>query len=66
MYCLKCRRLNKTENITTAMSKNGRLMRCGQCVTCGKTKTQFIKRVATGESFLNTLENKLPFKMHLP
>ena len=47
MYCLKCRR--ETENITTATSKNGRLMRRGQCVTCGKkTKTQFIKRDATG------------------
>ena len=41
-------------------------MRRGQCVTCGQTKTQFIKRDATGGSFLNTLVNKLPFKMHLP
>ena len=31
-----------------------------------KTKTQFVKRDATGESFLNTLVNKLPFEMHLP
>ena len=31
-----------------------------------KTKTQFMKRDATGGSFLNTLENKLPFEMHLP
>ena len=31
-----------------------------------KTKTQFIKRDATGGSFLNTLVNKLPFEMHLP
>ena len=30
-----------------------------------KTKTQFIKRDATGGSFLNTLANKLPFEMHL-
>ena len=67
MYCLKCRRVTETENITTAThKKNGRLMRRGQCVTCGKTKTQFIKRDATGESFLNTLVNKLPFEMHLP
>ena len=41
-------------------------MRRGQCVTCGKTKTQFIKRDATGGSFLNTLVNKLPFEMHFP
>ena len=31
-----------------------------------KIKTQFIKNDATGESFLNTLVNKLPFEMHLP
>ena len=30
-----------------------------------KTKTQFIKRDATGGSFLNTLVNKLSFEMHL-
>ena len=30
------------------------------------TKTQFIKRDATGGSILNTLVNKLPFEMHLP
>ena len=66
MYCLKCGRITETENIATATSKNGRLMRHGQCVTCGKTKTQFIKRDATGGSFLNTLVNKLPFEMHLP
>ena len=66
MYCLKCRRVTETENVTTATSKTGRLMRRGQCVTCGKTKTQFIKRDTTGGSFLNTLVNKLPFEMHLP
>ena len=65
MYCLKCRRVTETENIATATSKNGRLMRRGQCVTCGKTKNQFIKSDATGRSFLNTLVNKLTFGMHL-
>ena len=40
-------------------------MRYGQCITCGN-KTQCIKSDATGESFLNTLVNKLLFKMHLP
>ena len=30
MYCLKCRRVTETENITTSTSKNGRLMRRGQ------------------------------------
>ena len=38
MYCLKCRRLTETENVTTAMSKNGRLMRRGQCIICGKLR----------------------------
>ena len=65
MYCLKCRCVTETENIATATSKNGRLMRRDQCITCVKTKTQFIKRDATGGSFLNTLVNKLPFEMHL-
>ena len=31
-----------------------------------QNKTQFVKRDATGGSFLNTLVNKLPFEMHLP
>ena len=52
MYCLKCRHVTQTENITTATSKNGRLMRRGQGVA--------------GGSFLNTFVNRLPFEMHLP
>ena len=66
MYCLKCRRITETENITTAVSKNSRLMRRGQCVACGKIKCQFVKKEVAGGSFLNSLENKLPFEMHLP
>ena len=62
MYCLKCRRV--TKNICYV--QNGRLMRRRQCITCGNTKTQFIKNDATGGSFLSTLVNKLPFEMHLP
>ena len=31
-----------------------------------KTKTQFVRKRAAGGCFLNTLVNKLPFKMHLP
>ena len=65
MYCLKCRRVTETKNITAATSKNCRLMRRGQCIIW-KTKTQFIKSDATGGSFLNTLVNKLPFEMYLP
>ena len=41
-------------------------MRRGQCIICGKTKTQFVKKGAAGGSFLNTLVNKLPCEMHLP
>ena len=52
MYCLNYRRITETENITTASSKNGRLVRRGQCIACSKTKTQFVKRVAAGGSFL--------------
>ena len=66
MYCLKCRRITETENITTAVSKNSRLMRRGQYVACGEIKTQFIKKGTAGGSFLNSLVNKLPFEMHLP
>ena len=62
MYYLKGRRVTETENITTAMSKNGRLMRRGQCVTCGNTKSKFVKKEVADVSFLNTLVTKLPFK----
>ena len=65
MYCLKSRRVTETENITNATSKNGRLMRRGQCIIYGKTKTQFTKNDSTDGSFLSTLVNKLPFEMHL-
>ena len=51
MYCLKCQRITETENITPAVSKNSRLMRRGQCVACGKIKTQFIKKGTAGEVF---------------
>ena len=41
-------------------------MKRGQCITCGKTRTQFVEKGAAGESFLKTLVNSLPFEMHLP
>ena len=66
MYCVKCRRVSETKNVTIAMSKNCRLMRRGQCITCGKTKTQVVKKRDAGGSFLNTLVNNLPFEMNLP
>ena len=66
MHCLKCRRITETENITTTVSKNSRLMRRGQCVACGKIKTQFIKKGTAGGSILNSLVNKLPSKCIYP
>ena len=65
MYCVKCRRVTETENITTVTSKNDRLMWRGQCVTWGKIKCKFVKKEVAGGSFLNSLVNKLPFEMHL-
>ena len=65
MYCLKCQRVTETENIATATSRNGRLMRRSQCITFEKTKTQVVKKGVAGGSFLNTSVNKLPFEMHL-
>ena len=38
-------------------------MRHGQCITCGKTKTQFVKRGPAGGSFLNTFVKNLPYEM---
>ena len=32
MYCLKCRRVKETENITTAAAKNGRLVSASHVV----------------------------------
>ena len=66
MYCLKCRRVTETQNTTTATSKNGRLMRRGQCVTCAKIKCKFVKKEVAGGSFLNSFVNNLPVEMHLP
>ena len=63
MYYVKCGRVTETENITNATSKNGKLMWHGQCITCGKSKTQLAKRGAAGGSFLNTFVNNLPLEM---
>ena len=52
MYCLKCRRVTETENNTTATSKNGRLMRRDQCITCGKLRHNSSKEMLLLEVFL--------------
>ena len=41
-------------------------MRRGQCDPCGKLRLNLLKKEVAGESFLNTLVNKLPFEMYLP
>ena len=64
MYCLRCRRVRDAEHITTATFKNGRLMRRGQCITCGKTNTKIVKKGLV--EVLLILLNNLPFEMHLP
>ena len=53
MYCLKGRRVTETENITTAAYQNGRLMRRGQCITCGKKlRPHLLKKELLVEVFL--------------
>ena len=66
MYCLRCRCVTETENITITTSKNWRTNEAWSIRHMQKTKTQFIKSDATGGSFLNSVVNKLPFEMHLP
>ena len=55
MCCLWCRRVTETENITTATSKNGRVMKRDQCITCGKTKLNLLKKELLVEVFLMLL-----------
>ena len=52
MYCLKCRHVTETENITTATSKNDRPMRHGQCITCEKLRLNLLKEELLVEVFL--------------
>ena len=66
MYCIRCKKITDTGAIQFVISKNDRNMKRGTCSICGITKTQFVKRDATGKGFMNGLINKLPFEMHLP
>ena len=52
MYCLKCRRVTETENITTATFKNGRLMRRGPSIVCRKLRLNSSKEMLLVEAFL--------------
>ena len=49
MYCLKCRRVTETENITTAASQNGRLVN-GRHVE--KLRLNLLKKELLMEVFL--------------
>ena len=52
MYCSKCRCVTETKNITTATSKNDRLMRRGQCIAYGKLRLNSSKEMLPVEAFL--------------
>ena len=52
MHCVKCKKATDTSGVRFVVSKNGRNMKRGTCVICGKTKTRFIK-VQEGGSLLN-------------
>ena len=65
MYCVKCKKATDISGVQFVDSKNGRNMKRGTCVTCGMTKTQFIKE-QKGGSLLNKVINNLPVEMHLP
>ena len=54
MYCVKCKKRTETTNERLATSKNGKRMKQGTCVVCGKTKTQFVKATEWG-SLLNKI-----------
>ena len=71
MYCVKCKKQTETSNIQHVTTRNNRRMLRGNCVVCGKVKTQFTKSKeggsdTSGAGFVNSLINKLPFEMHLP
>ena len=52
MYSLKCLRETETDNVTTATSTNGRLMRRGQCIISGNKKLNLFKKELLVEVFL--------------
>ena len=75
MYCcIKCKKDTETSDVQNIVSKNGRNMKRGKCVVCGKIKTQFVRQkvedvsspTPSGGSILNKVLNNLPFELHLP
>ena len=76
LYCVKCRQKTLTNNLQQVITKNSRHMLRGKCVTCGLTKTQFVKKSTTGGDLASSLSAvtsnvklpwaKYPGEMHLP
>lgn len=76
LYCVKCKSKTATIDLLNVTSKNGRFMLRGTCVTCGKTKTQFVKSKVNGGDLTSSLNSftsniklpwaKFPGEMHLP
>ena len=62
MYCLKCRRVTETENITIATSRNGRLMRCGKCITSEKLGLNLLQEYLLVEVFTKNLGEQTPIR----
>ena len=68
MYCcIKCKKDTETSDVQNIVSKNGRNMKRGKCVVCGKIKTQFVRQkvedvsspTPSGGSILNKVLNNL-------
>jgi len=64
MYCLKCKTNTGDAKVTTRVTKNNRLQRCGLCVECGTRKCKFEKK--TGSGIVNKAINTFPIEMHWP
>lgn len=64
MYCVKCRKVTDTINITNKISKNNRNMKQGNCSLCGTKKTQFVGKGIFNKA-LNTVGN-IVGEMHIP
>ena len=56
MYCLKCKRKTKSNNVQQVISKNNRSMLKSTCDNCGSKKCQF----TGGKIDIHSLIGKLP------
>src|SRR5438093_7555916 len=70
-YCLKCKAITDSKDISSAISKNERLYKTDTCVKCNSKKSQFMKSVSGGDiqKFLSNVPFSTtgnPFEKHLP